>query len=163
MSSLIVCQTTPVPSILNKELLKNTILMTRPVSKYILYLPMCSTVVAKCSVYTQGDKSPILKTSYWTNSSCQPAAKWWARTTQESSCHCKKYTENTVSLTSLTLPRLRVSHNSTRGNTENMHVVRCLCRWGANLWVWFPFGFVSRFTSTFRRMNGWGEPERAPH
>ena len=65
----------------------------------------------------------------------------------------KKYTENTISLTSLTLPRLRVNHHRTRGNTENIHVVRCLCGWRANLWVWFPFGFVSRFTSTCRRMN----------
>ena len=110
--------TAPIPSALIKAPLKDSVLtmwQARPVCKYIPcdILPWVTN-----SVYTQGDKTQEywkLATDYSVTVSMP---NWPARTTQESSCHSTKYTENNISLTSLTLPRLGVSR-STRENTEN--------------------------------------------
>ena len=74
------CQTAPIPSVLIKAPLTNTVLLTRPAhdqaaSAYSVFTKVFYPQITKCSVYRKRDESPILKTSLG-DVNCRHAAKW---------------------------------------------------------------------------------------
>ena len=102
-------------------------------------------------MYRKRDESPVLKISYWR---CQlSACSYWdgkhSSTVSKSigSCHSQEYTENNISLTSLTLSRLGASHTGQEkirvrlGGSSSKFV--CVASFSFR----FAFRFVSRFTS----------------